>query len=158
MNGWIRFYSRKNERHRVIVDLVADLVVHHRLLRPLSTTPIQGPHLSKFKTMSAFQFNDGEVMALTEDKVSVAWWCDGCKMIHTVPVVGDQGWSFNGSLVRPTLSPSVLCTWDYPPTSVVPSRRCHIFIRDGVVEFLSDCTHDLAGKTVPLFNPNGKHP
>ncbi|MGC4033677.1 MAG: hypothetical protein QM754_18485 [Tepidisphaeraceae bacterium] len=28
--------------------------------------------------------------------------------------------------------------------------RCHSFVRDGQIEFLGDCTHELAGKTVPL--------
>lgn len=27
---------------------------------------------------------------------------------------------------------------------------CHSFIRDGRIEFLSDCTHALAGQTVDL--------
>ena len=27
---------------------------------------------------------------------------------------------------------------------------CHSFITDGSIEFLPDCTHELAGKTVPL--------
>lgn len=27
---------------------------------------------------------------------------------------------------------------------------CHSFVRNGKIEFLSDCTHELAGKTVEL--------
>jgi hypothetical protein len=30
------------------------------------------------------------------------------------------------------------------------STRCHIFVRDGKIQFLNDCTHELAGKTVPM--------
>lgn len=29
-------------------------------------------------------------------------------------------------------------------------HTCHSFVRDGQIEFLSDCTHALAGKTVSL--------
>jgi hypothetical protein len=29
-------------------------------------------------------------------------------------------------------------------------HRCHSFITDGKIEFLSDCTHSLAGQTVEL--------
>jgi hypothetical protein len=29
-------------------------------------------------------------------------------------------------------------------------RICHCFIRDGQIQFLLDCTHALAGQTVPL--------
>ena len=28
--------------------------------------------------------------------------------------------------------------------------RCHSFVREGRIEFLSDCTHALAGQTVEL--------
>jgi hypothetical protein len=57
-------------------------------------------------------------------------------------------WHFDGNLQRPTLSPSILsyCEWG-------PERRksvCHSFVRDGRIEFLSDCTHTLAGQTVEL--------
>lgn len=31
-----------------------------------------------------------------------------------------------------------------------PPAVCHSFIRDGQIQFLSDCTHALAGQTVPL--------
>jgi hypothetical protein len=40
--------------------------------------------------------------------------------------------------------------------SVNPSIRvrsihlCHVFIREGKVQYLSDCTHSYAGKTIPL--------
>jgi hypothetical protein len=27
---------------------------------------------------------------------------------------------------------------------------CHSFIKDGMIQFLDDCTHALAGQTVPL--------
>ena len=31
-----------------------------------------------------------------------------------------------------------------------PDRVCHSFVTDGNIQFLSDCTHSLAGQTVPL--------
>ncbi|MCZ4340562.1 hypothetical protein O4H52_03015 [Sphingomonadaceae bacterium G21617-S1] len=31
-----------------------------------------------------------------------------------------------------------------------PPAVCHSFVRNGQIEFLSDCTHALAGQTVPL--------
>ncbi len=61
-------------------------------------------------------------------------------------------WTWNGDLEHPTLSPSVLVTWDEyengdaPPTP----KRCHSFVRNGQIEFLNDCTHALAGQTVEL--------
>ena len=31
--------------------------------------------------------------------------------------------------------------------------RCHIFIRDGRIQYLNDCTHALAGQTVDMIPP-----
>lgn len=28
--------------------------------------------------------------------------------------------------------------------------RCHSFVRDGKIEFLGDCTHEMAGTTIEL--------
>jgi hypothetical protein len=33
--------------------------------------------------------------------------------------------------------------------------RCHVFITDGVIHFLSDCTHSLAGQQVPMVEWRG---
>jgi hypothetical protein len=63
---------------------------------------------------------------------------------------GGSGWDWNGSLDSPTLSPSVLV---YEHKSSPPFKdqpRCHVFIRDGKIQFLSDCTHELAGQTVDV--------
>jgi hypothetical protein len=66
--------------------------------------------------------------------------CPGCDDWHGV----DDSWKFNHDLDNPTFSPSVLVT--RPPEDY----RCHSFVREGKIEFLSDCTHELAGKTVEL--------
>lgn len=69
--------------------------------------------------------------------------CPGCKGIHGITTAPGR-WTFNGDVERPTFSPSVLCSW--PPNP----DRCHSFVRDGRIEFLSDCTHSLAGQMVDL--------
>lgn len=56
-------------------------------------------------------------------------------------------WSFNGSLESPTISPSVLTTVEFGDR---PSRRCHLFVTDGEIRYLSDCTHSLAGQAIEL--------
>lgn len=96
----------------------------------------------------------------------LGFWCPGCKEMHVVT----SGWSFNGDYDRPTFHPSVLvssghyarqfklgdhcwCTYNAEhPDEPAPYKceRCHTWIRDGQIVFLSDCTHELAGKTVPL--------
>ena len=98
------------------------------------------------------------------------YWCSGCEYIdddgqrqggaHSLPISGDTGerpvWQFDGNLDAPTLSPSVLSRRTVATRIVdneVVERReivCHSFIRGGMIEFLGDCTHELAGQTVPL--------
>lgn len=96
----------------------------------------------------------------------LSFWCPGCKEVHAVNV-GPNGWSFNGDLDKPTFGPSVLvrsghhmpghsgdcwCTFKQRTgrESSFKCGVCHSFVRDGQIQFLRDCTHALAGQTVPL--------
>jgi len=78
--------------------------------------------------------------------------CPGCEEIHTVRVGDKHGWTFNGDLERPTFHPSVLCWRNMFTGRTTPPEyiRCHSFVLDGMIRFLGDCTHKLAGQTVPL--------
>lgn len=68
--------------------------------------------------------------------------CPGCECGHPV-TVGVNGWVWNGSMDKPTFTPSLLCNQNEP-------NRCHSFITGGNIQFLSDCFHPLAGKTVEI--------
>jgi hypothetical protein len=57
-------------------------------------------------------------------------------------------WSFDGNHESPTCSPSFLTTLTYGDGR--PQHRCHSFIRNGKIEYLSDCTHKLAGQTIDM--------
>lgn len=73
--------------------------------------------------------------------------CPGCGYWHLF----DLGrWQFNGDLDRPTFSPSMLVNANIDRTKHPKLHRCHSFVRDGKIQFLNDCTHELAGKTVDL--------
>lgn len=80
--------------------------------------------------------------------------CPGCNRTHAVQTGSDFGpnWSWNGSLEKPTFSPSVLVTYSGPDAGRdgAPPAVCHSFVNDGRIQFLSDCTHSLAGQTVGL--------
>ncbi len=93
------------------------------------------------------------------------FWCPGCDMGHEVRVGNGPGprWEWNGSVDRPTFTPSVLVQGVRPLTddehaaymrgAGLPEARplrCHSFVTDGQIQFLDDCTHELAGRTVPL--------
>ena len=70
------------------------------------------------------------------------FWCLGCERHHYV----DEGWAYNDDATNPTLSPSVLVRYGDQPDA----DRCHLFVRDGQIRYLSDCTHKLAGQTVTM--------
>ena len=72
--------------------------------------------------------------------------CPGCKYSHPfeVEVPNGTGWTWNGSLDKPTFTPSLL-VWGNRP-----EQRCHSFVTDGRIQFLSDCYHALAGQTMDL--------
>lgn len=76
--------------------------------------------------------------------------CPGCNMHHAVRVRRPGGpspsWEWNGDMVSPTFSPSLLVRW----TIRGEPKVCHSFVRDGQIQFLDDCTHQLAGQTVAI--------
>ena len=84
----------------------------------------------------------------TEKNGEVRWFfqCPGCGESHCFWTKGNVNWSFNGDVDKPTVSPSILVTYDGADKKTV----CHSFIKDGNIQFLFDCTHKLAGKTVEL--------
>ena len=75
--------------------------------------------------------------------------CPGCNDIHQIHT--DQSssvkWSFNDSFDNPTFSPSVKVIM---PTHNKPTKVCHFFVNNGVIDFCSDSTHHLAGKSVEI--------
>lgn len=96
--------------------------------------------------------------------VAYAFVCPGCDIYHqfhvrkaTRPAEDNPVWTFDGDVERPTFSPSLLVRWDEGPEH--ERRVCHSFVRDGRIQFLGDCTHDLAGQTVDLPDiPEEEHP
>lgn len=85
----------------------------------------------------------------TNHKGYYLFWCPGCDCLHQIKskeAKVEPRWEFNGSLEKPTFSPSYLIQ-EGPNV-----KRCHSFIRDGKIQFLGDCQHDLRGKTVDLPN------
>lgn len=96
-----------------------------------------------------------DVISSGEQFRALAFICPGCvgsgggtglHMIPVEPTTQSPSWEWNGDLEAPTLSPSILTTWDTGKEKFV----CHAFLRDGVFEFLGDSTHEFAGKKVPL--------
>ena len=80
--------------------------------------------------------------------------CPGCECDHGIQHGRDTGpnWDWNGSLQKPTFRPSVLVPYSGVDAcrDGAPPAVCHSFVTDGRIQFLSDCTHALAGQTVDL--------
>jgi len=72
--------------------------------------------------------------------------CPGCGYSHPFEVNAPNGtgWQWNGSLDKPTFTPSLLVNKE------TPTMLCHSFVTDGKIQFLNDSFHRLAGKTVDL--------
>lgn len=102
-----------------------------------------------------------------------SFFCPGCKSFHTLNVSGESrpGWGFNGNIEKPTFTPSVLVKSGHYASGHKPGDECwctyyaehpdedrdgfecgicHSFVTDGRIQFLGDCTHELAGQTVDL--------
>lgn len=107
----------------------------------------------------------------------LGFWCPGCREMHVVWHGAGPGprWTWNGDVDRPVFGPSVLVTghWYTPkgaadeqawqdagcpqprPQFETADTRCHTFVgcngaQPGQIIFLSDCTHELAGKVVDM--------
>ena len=75
------------------------------------------------------------------------FFCPGCNYKHGFMVTGNTTWQFNNDLEKPTVSPSILHTVDFYEQG---KKICHSFIKEGKIQYLSDCTHKLAGQTIEL--------
>lgn len=82
---------------------------------------------------------------LSDDGMYI-FYCPGCNQYHYFRVNKEKGgpcWDFNFDYYKPTVTPSVLITG---------KKRCHSFIKDGQIQYLSDCEHHLAGQTIEMIN------
>ncbi|QDZ10502.1 DUF6527 family protein [Devosia ginsengisoli] len=111
----------------------------------------------------------------TDEAGRVMFWCPGCDEEHVIRVRGGSGpgWGYNGVPDAPTFTPSVLFrsvrfkggdeefdrildTYKFPEERerMLADKRiawtCHSFVTDGRIQFLGDCSHALAGQTIPL--------
>jgi hypothetical protein len=133
----------------------------------------------------------GQISRLLRDHGSgLSFWCQACREMHAIKVnaqhqvpaytndagersparvvpvtVQSDGWTWNGSVDKPTFHPSVLVRgvqtvrdesgrwtgeWVRDAAGQALPRVCHSFVTDGRIQYLSDCTHELAGQTVEM--------
>ena len=83
------------------------------------------------------------------------FFCPGCLCAHGFNAFKNQEprWQFNGDMYKPTITPSIKITGHLGRRATDKERQygvCHSVIKDGMIEFQSDCTHNLAAHTVSL--------
>ena len=102
----------------------------------------------------------GKYFRLTER--GYAHWCPACEEIHLAP---HNGWTFNNDLDFPTFTPSLKHTgiqtinkdgrwtgeWVLDQNKKPIPMCCHYFIKNGVIQYQNDCTHDFKNKHVALM-------
>lgn len=77
------------------------------------------------------------------------FYCSGCEYCHGVPVKSDRysNWNWNGDLEKPTLTPSIFVNRGRECPEL---HACHSYLTDGKINYLSDCSHGLAGQIVEV--------
>lgn len=83
----------------------------------------------------------------------LAIYCPVCKENHYIPADGvplknGSKWSFNGDYEKPTISPSINLHACNNDGRIV--YRCHFYIKNGYIEYCSDCSHNMKNKTIEL--------
>lgn len=76
------------------------------------------------------------------------FYCQGCRENHVFTCRTERrpnvpNWQFDGNLDKPTFTPSL----HYLSNG---ETRCHLFVRDGKIQYLDDCPHALKGQTVDI--------
>ncbi len=92
--------------------------------------------------------------------VSYWFWCPGCKIHHSFRTKLGTGerpgpvWTYDENVEKPTFGPSLMCnrgiTEDHKAAG---GHQCHLFLKNGIVQYLGDCTHKLAGQSIPVEDP-----
>jgi hypothetical protein len=79
----------------------------------------------------------------------MCFYCPGCGFehpyaVHTAGHPRGIVWAWNGSMEKPTFTPSLIIFQGDP------SRVCHLFVTDGKIQYLGDCHHKYAGQTIDM--------
>lgn len=89
---------------------------------------------------------------LRDGSLRLWFWCPACETNHAPRIErggatgqGEPVWEWNRDVDTPTLRPSVSTAWT---ANGVP-YRCHLFVREGRLEFCVDSTR-LAGQVVVM--------
>lgn len=84
----------------------------------------------------------------------LVFWCPGCQQGHSYHIGSTEPkWTWNGSMERPTFHPSLRVRYHGSENAEPRYRKgqmCHLFVREGRIQYCPDSTHELAGQTVDM--------
>jgi hypothetical protein len=96
--------------------------------------------MAKVKLIQHIDSETGEKYAHNQ----YLYWCSGCGYEHAFALKTEGGHhQFNGDLNNPTVSPSLV-------EANTVGRKCHSFIKNGHIQYLGDCWHELKNQTIEL--------
>jgi hypothetical protein len=79
----------------------------------------------------------------TDNGFLYIFYCPGCGVDHTFDVREGE-WTFDGDWENPTFNPSL---------NLIPQGGfCHLFVKNGIIQYLNDCGHHLRGQDVPMVD------
>lgn len=84
----------------------------------------------------------------------LVFWCPGCLGGHSFHIKPPEPtWQWDGNMESPTFNPSLLVR-HHGNENAEPRYRegqvCHLFVREGRIQYCTDSTHELAGQTVDM--------
>ena len=100
-------------------------------------------------------------------ELGFSFYCPGCANYHVFYTKPHKGgkykdgkwtaadgpvWKFDGNMESPTFTPSLLIYEGRHPDGELGHPRCHLFVRQGKIQFLGDCGHKLKGQTVDMID------
>jgi hypothetical protein len=92
---------------------------------------------------------DDKILRKVEDvNTKYAFWCPACKCAHFFQTTGYPDWKLTGSMLNPTITPSIRVQ-GYSEV-LQKNYVCHSVITGGIIEYMGDCTHELAGKEIQM--------
>ena len=113
--------------------------------------------------------NTDEVLRRTNSP-GLIFRCPGCKTCHHIRVEADDGpcWLWDKDMYKPTITPSILTRWTKLLVSDTEARTlaavdlpipredvlCHLYITNGILIYLDDCTQALRGKNIDMVKIN----
>jgi len=97
-----------------------------------------------------------------ENSPDYIFFCPACQCGHGIWTTSRNEnnalWDFDGNMESPTISPSILLRHTkyetgedgMPIKETVNNIVCHSFVKNGMIQFLGDCTHELKNQTIEL--------